>query len=76
MDQFHILLDQIYKTLGIDVILLDVADILLRVFIIIFGRHSILFGLNNTLWDEFVISLSALITIVGSRGILFDQKIK
>ena len=76
INYFHILLGQIYETLGTNIIVLCASDILLCSLIIIFGRHSILCGLNNILLDEFVISLSALITIAGSQGILFDQNIK
>ena len=48
MGQFHILLGHIYKTSGVDIIVLGASDILLRALIIIFGQHSILFDQMHT----------------------------
>ena len=97
-DRIRILLDQIYKSLGGGVIILDADNKLLYVLVIIFDRHSILFnqlhtavgvcaiildaadtllcvqvkifGLNNIVLDVFVIPLSAMNIIVGSKTIL------
>ena len=85
-DRIRILLDQIYKSLGGGVIILDADNKLLYVLVIIFDRHSILFnqlhtavgvcaiildaGLNNLVLDVFVIPLSAMNIIVGSKTIL------
>ena len=41
-DQIHILLDQIYKSLGGGAIVLGADNKLLYALVIIFGRHSIL----------------------------------
>ena len=48
MGQFHILLGHIYKTSGVDIIVLGASDILLCALIIIFGQHSILFDQMHT----------------------------
>ena len=47
-DRIHILLDQIYKSLGGGVIILGADNKLLYALVIIFGRHSILFNQLHT----------------------------
>ena len=73
LNRIHILLGQIYKTLGGGVIVMYAL-------VIIFGQFSSLFDqkhktLGAIVLGAFVITLSAVNIVFGSKGILFGHDI-
>ena len=70
-DRIHILLDQIYKSLGGGVIILGADNKLLYALVIIFGRHSILFNQLHTLFGAGAIILDAADKLLCVQVIIF-----
>ena len=71
-DQIHILLDQIYKSLGGGgVIVLGAGNKLLYALVIIFGRHSILFNHLHTSLGAGAIILDAADKLLCVQAIIF-----
>ena len=78
-DRIHILLDQIYKSLGGGVIVLDADNKLLYALVIIFDRHSILFnqlhtavGVGAIIPDAADMLLCVQVIIFGLNNIVLD----
>ena len=70
-DRIHILLDQIYISLGGGVIVLDADNKLLYALVIIFDRHSILFNQLHTAVGVGAIILDAADTLLCVQVIIF-----
>ena len=70
-DRIHILLDQIYKSLGGGVIILGADNKLLYALVIIFGRHSILFNQLHTSLGAGAIILDAADKLLCVQVIIF-----
>ena len=70
-DRIRILLDQIYKSLGGGVIILDADNKLLYALVIIFDRHSILFNQLHTAVGVCAIILDAADTLLCVQVIIF-----
>ena len=70
-DRIHILLDQIYKSLGGGIIVLGADNKLLYALVIIFGRHSILFNQMHTSLGAGAIILDAADKLLCVQVIIF-----
>ena len=71
LGQFHILLGQTYKTLGIGVIVLGAADTLMSALVIILGQHSIFFNQWHTSLGTGAIILDAADKLLCVEVIIF-----